>query len=83
MDVDAVEGHIAHGVEPEHNHPGDPVGNDVARGDEHATWIKLLEVFRRLRPTKRTERPQGRAEPCVENVFVLNQLGFSQPSLEL
>ena len=35
MDVDVVERHLVHEVQPDHHHPRDPEEDDVEAGDEH------------------------------------------------
>ncbi len=38
VDVDLAERHVAHELEPHHDHAGDPEEDDVEAGDQHARW---------------------------------------------
>ena len=62
-------------VDAQHHHPGDPEEDDVVGGLHDRARIEALEVVRLLRPAQRRERPQPGAEPGVEDVVVLAQLG--------
>src|SRR5690606_13176932 len=56
------------------DHPRYPEINDVVSGNENIRREKALEVLAVLiRPAECGERPQGRAEPRVQNVVVLHQ----------
>ena len=54
---------------PGQHHPRHPERDDVAAGDEHAGRIVVLAVpASSLRPAERAVRPEGGAEPGVEDV---------------
>ena len=73
VDDDPFERNLIHEVKSHHHHPGDPEEDDVRRRDEIAGRVEALEVLGLLRPAHGRERPQGRAEPCVQHVLVLRQ----------
>ena len=62
-------------VDPEHDHPGDPEEQDVVAGLHDRRRVEAAEVGRVVRPAERRERPQPGAEPGVEDVGVLGELG--------
>ena len=57
----------------EDHHPGDPEGDDVAGRREDARRVILRQLGRLLGPAEGRVRPEGRAEPGVEDVGVLDQ----------
>ena len=73
MDVDVMERHLAHVVQPGDHHAGHPERDDVAAGDQHAGRVVVGQLRRLLRPAERRVRPQGGAEPGVEHVGILFQ----------
>ena len=79
VDVDRVERHLLHEVQPHHHHPRDPEEDDVEAGDEHRGRVIALQLGRLVRPAERRERPERGGEPGVEHVFVADDL--DQPSI--
>ena len=75
VQVHFAERHLAHESQPHHDHPRDPEEQDLVSGDEQAGWIIDAQVFGLVRPTQRGERPQRGAEPGVEHVGILLDLG--------
>ena len=73
VDVDGVERHFLHEVQPHHHHAGDPEEDDVEAGDEHIRLVMALQLRRLLRPAQRRERPERGGEPGVEHVLVARQ----------
>ena len=73
VNINFVKRHIAHELDAHHDHACDPEENDVEAGDEHITGIKLIKRIRLLGPAKRTEWPERRREPRVQDIFVLFQ----------
>ena len=73
--VDRVERLALGQLEPEHHHPGDPEEDDVVAGLHHRRRVVGRVVGRVVRPAEGRERPQPRAEPGVEDVRVLLELG--------
>ena len=82
MDIDGLERDlrgavgVLHQVHGEHDHPRDPEEDDVEAGDQYVGGVEGLEELGLLRPAEGGEGPQAGAEPGVENVFVLAQLGL-------
>src|SRR5262252_2396813 len=70
MDVDLVERHLFHKVQPHHHHAGDPKEDDVEAGDERAGRIEAFELRRLVRPPEGRERPQCGRKPSVEDILV-------------
>jgi hypothetical protein len=75
VQVDGVEGLHAGAEKAQHHHPGNPEEEDVVPGLHHRGRVEAREVGRLLWPTQRRERPQPAAEPGVEDVGLLGQLG--------
>jgi hypothetical protein len=73
VDVDLVERHLVHELQPHHDHPGDPEEDDVEAGDQHVGRIELAQAIGLIGPAECREGPQRGAEPGVEYVFVLAQ----------
>ncbi len=73
VDVDVVEGHLAHHLEPEHRHPRHPEEDDVEAGDEDRGRVEGLELGGGVGPAERGERPEPGREPRVEHVRILAQ----------
>ena len=70
VDVDVAERDVAHELEPEHDHPGHPQEDDVARREQHVGRVEGAQLRRVVGPAERRERPQLRGEPGVEHVRV-------------
>ncbi len=70
VDVDVLERHLLHEVQPDHHHAGDPEEDDVEAGDQRRGRIEALQFVRLVRPAERRERPEPRREPGVEHVLV-------------
>ena len=73
MDIDVLEGHVVHELESHHHHPRDPEEKDVKTRDQERGRVKSLELVCLFRPAHGGKRPQGRREPRVEHVLVLNE----------
>ena len=54
-----------------HRHPGVPEKQNVKTRNKNVVGIMALEIPRLFRPAERGKGPQGRAEPCIEDVLVL------------
>ena len=74
MDIDGVERHAAHEVQPHHHHPGDPEEDDIETGDQHIGGIVTAQLRRLLGPAEGRERPQGRREPSIEHIGIAGQV---------
>ena len=61
-------------LQAHHDHACDPEEDDVIARHENARRVELLELGRLLGPAHRLERPESRAEPCVEHVLILVQM---------
>ena len=73
VNEDFLEGNFAHVVEPHQNHSRNPQRDNVARGDERAGGIEVVQFRRLFRPSERGMGPQGRREPSVEHVCLPNK----------
>ena len=76
--VDGLERNLPGQVGRQHDHPGDPEEDDVEASDQHVGGVEGLEVIGLLRPAKGGEGPQAGAEPGVQHVFVLAQVGIAE-----
>ncbi len=72
-DVHIPERHVAHELQPEHHHPGDPEEDDVEARHQHIGRVEAREYGILVGPAKGRERPQGRGEPRIQDVGVLAQ----------
>ena len=81
MDIDIGKRHLVQVVEAHHHHAGDPQGDDLAGRHEHVGGVERRHVARRVGPAERGERPEGRREPRVEDIRVLDEAGRFQPAL--
>ena len=75
VDHDVMERDLVEEVQRAHDHAGDPQCDDVARGDERRGGMMALELLGMLRPALRGEGPQLGAEPGVQHVLVLVDMG--------
>ena len=70
MDENVLERNIFHEFTGHEHHAGNPEEDDVIARDQDAGREELLEIRRLIRPAHGRERPEGRAEPCIEDVRV-------------
>ena len=77
-EVDVLERQASHELVARHDHARHPEEDDVRPGDEIRRRIELLQRRRLLRPPHRRKRPQPRAEPSVEHVWVLGEASLLQ-----
>ena len=75
VEVDGLERCLVEEMDPEHHHPGDPEEDDVVAGLHHRPRVEPAQIGGVVRPAEGRERPQPRAEPGVEDVGVLDELG--------
>ena len=73
VNVNGFEWNLPGEVQAHHNHPRHPEENDVKTRHQHVSRVEGFEEIGLLRPAQRGERPQTRAKPSVENVFILTQ----------
>ena len=73
VDVDVLEGHVAHVELAEDDHAGHPEGDDVAGGGEDAGRVELRQLGGFLGPAQGRVGPEGGGEPGVEDVGVLRE----------
>ena len=78
VDHDVLERRLLHEVDAGHHHAGHPEEDDVLRRHEVRGRIVEAEVVGLLWPAHRGERPQPRAEPGVEHVGILLEVGGGQ-----
>ena len=70
MDEDVVEGDFFHEFAGHEHHAGNPEEDDIIACDHDARREELLDIFRFFRPAHSRERPESRAEPCIEDIGV-------------
>ena len=75
VDVDLAERDVAHELDAEHDHAGDPEEQDVEAGDQQRGGVERAQVGGLVGPAEGGEGPQAGAEPGVENVGVLREVG--------
>ncbi len=73
VDVNVAERYVAAVEEAEDDHAGDPERDDVAGRREDARGVVFRKLGGCLGPAQSRVGPQGRAEPGIEDVGVLNQ----------
>ena len=73
MDDDVREWHLAHELDPGHDHAAHPEVDDLSSGAVHVRRVKGLEVFGVVGPAEGGKRPQSRRKPRVEDVGILDQ----------
>ena len=56
------------------NHSGHPEENNIPARYQYTGRIKILQIIGGFRPPQGGKRPQGTAEPGVQNIFILPQL---------
>ena len=76
----AVDDHVAEGLrageaQPGHDHPRHPQEDDLPRGHQHVGRIEAAQVGGVLGPAEDREGPERAAEPGVEDVGVVTELG--------
>ena len=74
VDVDVLEGHLVHELEPHHDHPGHPEEDDVEPRDHQRGRVEVFELRGIVRPAHRGEGPERAAEPGVQDVLILDDV---------
>ncbi len=77
MEEDGLERTLAHLLIAGEDHADDPEEDDVVSGDQNIRRIEVFQVFRLVRPAKRFERPECRAEPGIQCVRILMKVRAS------
>ncbi len=75
MNQHVMEGDFAHLFHAGEYHADYPEEYDIIACYQRAGRVEMLEFFRILRPAQRGERPQAGAEPGIQRVFVLFDIG--------
>ena len=75
VEIDGVEGYIAHVLDAEHDHAGDPEEEDVVACFEDCAGVEVAEVGGVVGPAEGGVGPEAGAEPCVQDVGVLANIG--------
>jgi len=75
VEQNGVERDVAHVFQTGENHSGYPEEDDVIAGDQGAGRVEVFELLGVVWPTQSRERPQCRAEPGVQGVLILMQVG--------
>ena len=75
MDEDLLKGNILHEFHTHNQHTCYPEENDVVAGYQHAGGIELLEERSLIRPAHGGEGPQSGAEPGVQRILILMDIG--------
>ncbi|OPY86789.1 MAG: hypothetical protein A4E72_01610 [Syntrophus sp. PtaU1.Bin208] len=76
MEIDIPEGDVVHDVFPHHHHPCHPEEEDVKAGNEQRGGIKGLQGLGLIRPAQGGKRPEGGAEPGIQDVLLLTEGGI-------
>jgi len=74
VDIDVLEGHIAHELQTHHNHPGHPEEQNIEAGDQRRGRIIGFEFRCLIRPSQRRKGPEGRRKPGIEHIGIAQQL---------
>ena len=69
-----MKGDLAGELDPHHHHASDPEEDDLPGGGQGVGGVEGLELRRLVGPPENGERPQGRAEPGVQDVLLGPQL---------
>ena len=77
MQVDGVEGELAHEFQPEHDHAGHPEEEDVVTGFHHRRRVVATQIGRIVGPAQSGKRPQARTEPGIQYIGFLSKLGIA------
>ena len=73
-EIDVLERHLAHVLVTCHDHTGYPEEDDVRSCYEVCGRVVIVDLFvvRVLNTVEQGNRPQPRAEPCIQRTLVLN-----------
>ena len=71
MDIDFLERDFSHVVQPHQYHAGYPQSNNVARCNQRAGGIEIVQFLGFLRPSQRAMWPQRAAEPRIQDIRIL------------
>ena len=67
MQVDGVEGHLPHDLEPEEDHPRHPEEEDVVAGLHHRPWVEPAQIGGLVRPAQASRRATDPEENQVSS----------------
>ena len=70
VNKDGLERLLLHLLHAGEDHSRDPEEDDIIARDHDARGVPIVEVGGLFRPAHRGERPERRAEPCVEHVLI-------------
>ena len=73
VQIHGMERRFAHVLDAHHHHSRNPEKKDVVPGFHHARRIEVVEVLVLSRPAQCGVRPQSRAEPSIQHIFVLRE----------
>ena len=62
-------------LDAQHDHSGHPEEQDVISRFQHCRGVEIVQVFRIFGPAQRRMRPEAGAEPGVQHVGVLFNIG--------
>ena len=75
MEEHGLEGNLLHVLQTGEDHARHPEENDIVAGDESVRRIEIFQLLCLFRPAEGRERPKRRAEPGVQRILVLMQIG--------
>ena len=71
MDVDILEGRLAHNLHAEGDRPRHPEEDNVVSRHQDAGGIEEIQLRRLVRPAQRGEGPEPGGEPGIQHVLIL------------
>ena len=75
MEQNGVERNLAGVLQSREDHAGNPEEDDVVAGNQGVSRVEIFQLRGLVRPAQGRERPQRRAEPGVQRVLILVQVG--------
>ena len=77
MQVNIRKGDISHDIESHHHHAGHPEEDNIETGNKERGGIEGFQGRCLVGPPHRGEGPKGRAEPGIQDIFILPQRSSS------
>ena len=75
VEQNCVERNLSGVLQSREDHAGNPEEDDVVAGDQGVSRVEIFQLRGLVRPAQGRERPQRRAEPGVQRVLILVQVG--------
>ncbi|MBT9159616.1 MAG: hypothetical protein DDT26_00876 [Dehalococcoidia bacterium] len=74
MKVNLAERNLAGVLQAHHDHPSHPEEEDIVAGLQHRGGIEIAQISGIIRPAEGGMRPEGRAEPGVQYIGILQDV---------